>query len=418
MNTQLLCSQHILIWFLVSAAVNNLCSVNTAMEETRIPGSDYGTVDGQRPSCKNKKSPAADVINLSVEFNMDHKNEKPNGTAESQPHIKLEDKIMNNFILENWSIPAEIIKNKTTTSLFTGQGDVETLMLQPTSNRMWYAPRLGRRDKRSRVNDEQVKQESARGGMWFGPRLGRRDKKSSINDEQVKQEFAYGGMWFGPRLGRRDKKSNVNDEQVKQEVAYGGMWFGPRLGRRDKKSNVHDEQVKQEVAHGGMWFGPRLGRREKKSYENEWPKKPRPFWMFLETTNKPREYDFLPQFDQDTVSEIYATAVNNITSELENYSSQLSDDIGIMKYSPSSRVRFSSQLGHKQKKATNVIAYVPQEVQMWTSEDKNNKPPEYDFTPRLGRELYEKGLTLASKSLRLPQIGHNTGIKYVYFQQD
>jgi hypothetical protein len=132
-----------------------------------------------------------------------------------------------------------------------------------------------------------------------------------------------------------------------------------------------------------------------------------------ETKNRPPPYGFLPQLDQDTFAEIYPTAVNNITkSELDNYSSQISDDIGIMKYSPTDRIQFASHPGDKQKKATKVITYVSQEVQMWTLlESGNNKPPKYDFTPRLGRDLHEKGLTFVSKTFTLPPIRHNIGIK-------
>jgi hypothetical protein len=314
-----------LIWFLVFASGyginsgNNLHSVDTAMRETKIPGSDFGTVDGQCLSCKNTKSSITDVINLPVEFNMNQKNEKPTGTTESEPHLELADKIMNNFILGNWGIPAEIIKQKTSSSLLTGQGE-----------------------------------------------------KKSTDAETVWLQLMSNSMWYGPCLGSKDKKSSVNDEQVKQEPAYGGMWFGPRLGSK-----------------------------EKKSYDNEWFKKQRPFWILPETMNRPPKYGFLPQLGQDTFTEIYPAPVNNIIrSELDNYSSRISDDIGITKYNPSGKVQFASQLGHKQKKATKVNTYIPQEVQMWTLlEDGNNKPPEYDFTPRLGRDLYEKGLTLVSKSL-------------------
>lgn len=51
---------------------------------------------------------------------------------------------------------------------------------------------------------------------------------------------------------------------------------------------------------------------------------------------------------------------------------------------------------------TRTITCVPKEV--WTLLEKgNDKPPKHDFTPRLGINLYENGLTILSKNLRLPQ---------------
>jgi hypothetical protein len=252
---------------------DNLYSVNTATGETQIPENDFSTVAGQCVHYKNRKCSIKDVINLPVNFNMNQENEKPTDTTESQPHLELADNVMENFILENWDIPAEVIKQKTTSGLSAGEGEkksthAETVGLQPANSDMWYGACLGRREKKDNDNDEQVKQEPASGGTWFGPRLGRRDKKSSVNYENVKQEPASGGTWFGPRLGRRDKKSSVNYENAKQEPASGGTWFGPRLGRRDKKSSVNYENAKQEPASGGIWFGPRLGRRDKKSNIN------------------------------------------------------------------------------------------------------------------------------------------------------
>jgi hypothetical protein len=236
---------------------DNLYSVNTATGETQIPENDFSTVAGQCVGYKNRKCCITDVINLPVNFNMNQENEKPTDTTESQPHLELADNVMENFILENWDIPAEVIKQKTTSGLSEGEGEnksthAETVGLQPANSDMWYGARLERRGKKD--NDEQVKQDPASGGTWFGPRLGRRDKKSGVNYENAKQEPASGGTWFGPRLGRRDKKSSVNYENAKQEPASGGIWFGPRLGRRDKKSNINSGQMKQECANGGVWF--------------------------------------------------------------------------------------------------------------------------------------------------------------------
>jgi hypothetical protein len=122
----------------------------------------------------------------------------------------------------------------------------------------------------------------------------------------------------------------VTDEHVRQEPANGGIWFGPRLRYRDRKSHVTDKQAKQESTNGGMWFGPRLEP---------------------ETMNRPPHYGFLPQHGKDAFAEIYSTAVNNIIkSELDNYSSQISDDIGIMKYSKSDRIQFASYLSDTEKK--------------------------------------------------------------------
>lgn len=43
--------------------------------------------------------------------------------------------------------------------------------------------------------------------------------------------------------------------------------------------------------------------------------------------------------------------------------------------------------------------------------DVNNKLPEYDFTPRLGHNWYDKVLTLVSKGFTVTQNRHNIGIK-------
>jgi hypothetical protein len=135
---------------------DNLYSVNTANSETKIPGSDFSTVDGQCLICENKKSSITRMINLPNAFKMDEENEEPTGKMESQPHLELNmdqenekpigttrfqprselpNNIMNSFTLRNWGIPAEIVKKETSSSLFTGQGemsstDVGTVRLQ------------------------------------------------------------------------------------------------------------------------------------------------------------------------------------------------------------------------------------------------------------------------------------------------
>jgi hypothetical protein len=265
--------------------------------------------------------------------------------------------------------------------------DSELLQPEPASIGMWFGPWLGQREKKSNDNAEQVKQEPASLGMWFGPRLGKRTKNSS--DSQLAQESAGAGMWFGPWLRHRAKKSYYNVEQVQHEPLSGGMWFGPRLGRREKKDSINDEHVKQEPVSGGMWFGPRLGRREKKSYDPERFQKQKQFWTLLETMdNRPPEYEFTPQLNQDAFTENDPIITNKIMTKSKSRNIPGISDAREIMYGLSGRIGLVSHVGHKKNKITRTISRVPQGVQT-PLENGNDKPPEHDFTPRLGRDLYE-----------------------------
>lgn len=284
--------------------------------------------------------------------------------------------------------------------------DSELMQPEPASISTWVGPWLGQREKKSNDNAEQVKQETASLGMWFGPRLGKRTMKSS-DLEHLQQESAGAGMWFGPWLGHTEKKSNYNAKQVQHDTLSGGMWFGPRLGRREKKDNINDEHVKQEPGSGGMWFGPRLGHRMK-SYDPEWFQKQKQLRTLLETMgDRPPEHDFTPQLDQDASTENDPIITNR---SMSHNIPGISDDKEVM-HGLSGRIWVVSQVGHKQKKMTRTITRVPQEV--WTLLEKgNDKAPKHDFTPRLGRDLYENDITLFSKYLRLPQPRRDISKKY------
>jgi hypothetical protein len=108
MKTQILWRLQIFILFLVLGSSygvhsgDNLYSVNTAMGKTKTQGGDFSILNGQCLGCMGKKPSTTEMVKLPREFNMNHKNEKPTDTMESQPYFECDTKELVGKTMDNY----------------------------------------------------------------------------------------------------------------------------------------------------------------------------------------------------------------------------------------------------------------------------------------------------------------------------
>ncbi|KAJ9601645.1 hypothetical protein L9F63_000178 [Diploptera punctata] len=258
--------------------------------------------------------------------------------------------------------------------------------------------------------------------MWFGPRLGRRARRSNdylnpanfLFEHGVEQRDENSGnqerlsnanMWFGPRLGKRYTKTE------NEQTPFVNMWFGPKLRKGNKNTNNRQTTIEN------IWFEPKFEERDRDSYNEEQTEE---LWFVPQPKRKGNKSS------QETNG--YVTkSCNNISSigqakKIDCKVKKLFSNTGSMfwtflsgKNNSQSSYNFTPRLGRDSLSSVFFSPRTTQENKMFQRNANSpnhylllnlsdrNKHPDIVYTPRLGRELYEKSSLLPETTRSAPK---------------